>query len=141
MLIVNTENAKTALKFVEAVNSHNLKLISSLMTEEHKFIDSLGKSVKGKKAMTISWGKYFEMFPDYFIRINEIIEKENLVVLIGFAKLSFNESLTKRKTKQIKVHAVWSAKIKNSLVAEWRIYADNSAVTKLMQKHNISFNE
>ncbi|MBZ0201257.1 MAG: nuclear transport factor 2 family protein [Ignavibacteriaceae bacterium] len=137
MIIIKSENAKTALKFVEAINSHSVKLISTLLTEKHKFIDGLGKSINGKEIATEAWSKYLKVFPEYFIRIDEVIEKDNIVLLIGQAKGKLSESAAKTKSRQFKVHAVWQAKVKNNLVAEWRIYGDNKPVYELLAKNNI----
>ena len=69
------------MRFVEAINLHSLTLILSLMTDNHKLIDSLGTIVKGKENVSEAWNKYFKLFPDYFIRIDELIKEENSVML------------------------------------------------------------
>ncbi len=139
MLVIKSETSKTALKFVEAINSHNVKIISSMMTEDHKFIDSLGKSIKGKVVATESWRSYLKVFPDYFIRIDEVVEKENKVVLLGFAQGKLSESLAKTKKRKFKVDVMLAAKLKGSLVSEWRVYADNKPVYELLAKNKIQF--
>lgn len=139
MLVIKSETSKTSLKFVEAINSHNEKIISSMMTEDHKFIDSLGKSLKGKIFVTEAWRSYFKMFPDYFIRIDEVVEKENLVVLLGFAQGSLSESLAKKKKRKFKIKVALAAKLKGCLVSEWRVYADNKPVYELLEMNEIWF--
>ena len=52
----------TALRFVEAINSHDVEIILQLMSEDHLFIDSLGASVRGRDKMRDPWKGYFEMY-------------------------------------------------------------------------------
>ncbi len=48
-------------QFVDAINAHDLEAISSLMTDGHRFVDSLGSVVEGRDAMRTGWTHYFRM--------------------------------------------------------------------------------
>jgi ketosteroid isomerase-like protein len=54
-----------ALQFSECINTQNIRGISNLMTEDHRFIDRAGKVVRGKENMIRTWVKFFELFPEY----------------------------------------------------------------------------
>ena len=43
--------------------------IASLMTADHRFIDSLGDVVEGRDTMREAWKVYFGMVPDYKLDI------------------------------------------------------------------------
>lgn len=85
------------------------------MTEDHTFIDRAGGIDKGKESMTKGWTQFFENFPDYKNNFSRVESRENLVILIGYAYWS-------EKNKYDP--AIWTARIENDLVAEWRIYDD-----------------
>ena len=51
--------------FNNAINEGNVELLSSLMTEDHTFIDASGAAHSGVKEMTEGWKEFFRMFPDY----------------------------------------------------------------------------
>lgn len=83
------------------------------MTEDHVFIDRsddcFGDIVNG-------WKEFFSNFPTYKNYFTRVESRENLVILIGYAKWS--------KVSSEEDHAIWTAKIENDLVVEWRIYED-----------------
>ncbi|KPK72646.1 hypothetical protein AMJ87_04250 [candidate division WOR_3 bacterium SM23_60] len=90
----------TALQFNEYINGHDVRGLSNLMTANHTFIDRANQVDKGKESMTKGWMDFFASFPDY--------------------KNTFNR-VESRNTYD---PAIWTAKIENDLVAEWRIYED-----------------
>ena len=52
-----------ALQFNEYINYQDIFGPTSLMTEDHSFIDWIGKTVSGKEQMTTDWIHIFELFP------------------------------------------------------------------------------
>ena len=113
---MNTRDPKlTALQFNEYINEQNIKGLSDLMTEDHTFIDRKGAVDKGKESMTKGWMEFFENFPDYRNTFTRVESRDDLVILIGYAYWSVREKYDP---------AIWTARIKDDRVAEWRIYED-----------------
>lgn len=113
---MNSKDPKlTALQFNEYINSQDIEGLSSLMTEDHTFIDREGKVDKRKESMTKGWIEFFNAFPDYRNTFTRVESRDDLVILIGYA--------TWTKESQAD-HAIWTARIEDDLVAEWRIYHD-----------------
>jgi ketosteroid isomerase-like protein len=113
---MNSKDPKlTALQFNEYINSQDIKGLSGLMTEDHTLIVREGDVVKGKESNTKGWIDFFNQFPDYKNVFNRVESRDNLVIIIGYAKWS------KESTDD---HVIWTAKIEDDLVAEWRIYED-----------------
>jgi ketosteroid isomerase-like protein len=48
-----------AEQFVTAINAHDVERLASLMTSDHRFIDSLGAVIEGRDAMREGWKFYF----------------------------------------------------------------------------------
>ncbi|MEK0336727.1 MAG: nuclear transport factor 2 family protein [Nitrosopumilus sp.] len=76
--------------FITAINQGNASQLSSLMTEDHTFVDSRGKVESGRENMITGWKDYFRMFPDYRIDIDTIIQDGNLVAFFGSAFGTYN---------------------------------------------------
>jgi ketosteroid isomerase-like protein len=113
---MNSKDPKlTALQFNEYINNQDIKGLSSLMTEAHTLIVREGEVVKGKEPNTKGWIDFFNQFPDYKNIFTRVESQDNLVIIIGYAKWSKESSDD---------HVIWTAKIEDDLVAEWRIYAD-----------------
>jgi ketosteroid isomerase-like protein len=111
---MNTRNMmSTALKFNEKINKQDLKGLTELMTEDHTFIDSEGKTVKGKSAMKKGWRQFFEKYPDYLNIFTCATTQNNLVVMVGYSTCSY---------KPLSGANVWTAKIRGKRVSEWRVY-------------------
>ena len=105
----------TALQFNEYINSQDIDGLSSLMTEDHVFIDRQGEIDRGKESMTKGWVDFFNAFPDYRNTFLTVKAQGNTVVLYGYA--------TWEKGSEPD-YAIWTARIESGLVAEWRIYED-----------------
>jgi len=113
---MNTKDPKlTALQFNEHINNQDIKALSGLMTDSHTFIDREDEVTRGKEPMTKGWIEFFRSFPDYRNIFTRVESQDNLVILIGYATWSNGTQPD---------HGLWTARIENDLVAEWRIYAD-----------------
>jgi len=113
---MNSRDPKlTALQFNNFINQQDSAGLANFMTPDHAFIDRHNKVVKGKDPVTKCWREFFRLYPEYrntFLRVESIGE---LVVILGYATWTKGSELD---------HAIWTARIENDLVAEWRVYYD-----------------
>ncbi len=122
---------QVALNFVKRINDRDVEGLVSLMSEDHKFIDGLGNEVQGKNDMRDGWTEYYKLFPNYHVEIETVLEGGETVALFGNASATFAGS-GNVKDRMWKIPAAWRAIIKNDLVSEWQVYADNEPVWKIM---------
>lgn len=108
---------KTITDFVVAVNSHDLEKIAGLMSDDHTFIDAHGNEMTGKERMKAGWRSYFQLFPDYYIEIKEIVSKGDLAMAYGYASAGTGE-------KAWKIPAAWRAIVRKGKIELWQVYAD-----------------
>ena len=78
---------------------------------------------EGKDTLKQIWIQFFEMCPDYKNHFVRIESKENLVIIMGYSTCS---------NKALDGPALWTAKIENDLVAEWRILEDSKENRRLL---------
>ncbi len=123
----------TILAFVEKINAHDVEGLADLMSEDHLFVDSLGRVQKGREKMREAWRDYFTMFPDYHIAVSEIIEGDGTFVLIGTAGGTYGVGGRLLEENRWEVPAAWKAVISDGHVTEWRVFADNYKTVKLLQ--------
>ena len=122
-----------AQKFVKAINAHDTDGLTKLMSSDHVFVDSLGNRAPAS-AMRSGWQGYFTMVPDYWIKVDQIVSKGNVVVLCGSAGGTFVPLGGAMKPEnKWKTPAVWRALVKNGKVAEWRAYCDNEPIREKMR--------
>jgi ketosteroid isomerase-like protein len=121
-----------ARAFARAINSHDVDRIADLMSEDHRFVDSLGVAIDGKLAMRSGWISYFQMVPDYTIHIDESFARAGVVVMLGTAQGTFAPDGELRTENGWQTPAAWRAVVAGDRVAEWRVYADNEPIRKLM---------
>ena len=103
------------LRFNEAINTRDLESLASLMTEDHTFIDSSNEIHAGKEVMVLGWEDFFESYPDYQNHFEHLETRENEVFILGHSTCSH---------EVLDGPAIWTARIVNGLVAEWRVYLD-----------------
>ena len=99
------------LLFNECINNQDIEGLVNLMTEDHIFIDSDGVKMGD---MANGWQSFFKKYPTYKNYFTRIESRGDMVNIDGYAIWS-SES-----TKED--HVIWTAKINDNLIAEWRIY-------------------
>lgn len=124
-----------ARAFVEAINHRNVEEIVALMTEDHVFIDGAGSRCEGLEKMQAAWEGYFHLVPDYEVVVDECFADGNVVVLLGRAGGTYAVEGNLLEENRWQAPAAWRALIREALVAEWRVYADNEPIRQLMAKH------
>ncbi len=104
-----------ALKFIEAINNGDSKALIKLQTEDFTLIDAEGDVFRGRDG----WEDYFSAFPQYRIHIKNVLAGGNDVAIIGKTTGSqVSPEVEDRET------VLWTAEIRDGLVAEWRLYTD-----------------
>jgi len=121
-----------ASEFVDCINRHDVAGLAALMTEDHHFVDGLGLEVRGRERMAEGWRGYFAWFPDYSIKVDHTSSDRNVVALLGTAQGTYCVNGCTPAENHRQIPAAWKAVIRNERVAEWRVYADNEPVWKIM---------
>ncbi|HEY2459225.1 MAG TPA: nuclear transport factor 2 family protein [Candidatus Acidoferrum sp.] len=123
-----------AMDFIKRINSGDVAQICEMLTEDHIFQDSLGKRILGKETMRKGWTGYFKMVGDYKIRANEFFQQDTRVAIFGSASGTYVSTAHPSATHFWEVPAAWRAVVRDGLVAEWAVYADNEPLRKLMEE-------
>jgi ketosteroid isomerase-like protein len=114
-------------QFVNAINSHDVRALMSLMTEDHLFVDSVGNRMQDLTSMEAGWRGYFAMCPDYRIRADEVMTKDDAVLAVGEAGGTIDGV-------EWRTPAAWKAVLRDGRVVEWRVFADNQAVFEILAR-------
>ena len=116
-----------ALKFNEKINARDLEGLVELMTEDHTFIDIPGEVSKGKDVMKAGWHEFFTAYPDYRNIFTRVQVDKGFVVMVGYSTCSYDP---------LDGPALWSAKVREGRVSEWRVYEDTD-----QNRRNLKINE
>ena len=128
-----TQNLHVVKAFIAAINRRNPSELSSLMTEDHSFVDSGGKIQSGRENMTAGWEVYFRMFPDYEIQVESILGDKNLVAVFGSASGTYNGKRGLIPENRIEMPAAWKAVVENGKVKLWQVYADWTEGSRIIE--------
>ena len=112
-----------ALRFNERINARDLTGLSEMMSEDHAFIDISGEVHEGRQRMITGWFDFFRTYPDYRNNFTDVEVRDDLVIMIGFSECSFD---------RLNGPAIWTAKIRDDFVAEWRVYEDTVDVREIL---------
>jgi len=127
---MNTKDPKLiVLQFNECINNHDIDGLSSLMTDDHTFIDSSDVVHNGKEGMVTGWRDFFNQYPDYRNHFSMLESRGSLVLVIGYSTCSYD---------LLDGPALWTAKVKKGLVAEWRVYLDTPENRKALKLSHFS---
>jgi len=116
---------ETFQRFVAAINGHDVDALTSLMTSDHLFVDSMGNRVQGADSMQTGWRGYLAMCPDYWIRVRNLLSERETVIATGEAGGTI-DGITWQTP------AAWLAVFSGGQVSEWRVFADNKPVYEII---------
>jgi ketosteroid isomerase-like protein len=104
-----------ALKFVEVINAGDSEALIKLQTEDFTLIDMAGNVFRGRDG----WQGYFSDYPKYKIHVQQVLVSGNTVAIIG-------KTTGSHVPPEVEAHetVLWTAEIRDGLVAEWQIYSD-----------------
>ena len=120
--------------FVAAVNRRSVRAIGDLMSDDHVFIDPQGHAQRGREAMLAAWEAYFAVFPDFEIRLETVFAAGDVVAAFGETAGTFQTAHGLLPQNRVVMPAAWQARVKNSRVAFWQVYADWSEGLKIIER-------
>jgi ketosteroid isomerase-like protein len=123
---------RTALRFVNEINRHDLVAMLALVSADHVFVDGLGHEIRGRERLREAWEAYFALFPDYRILIEDHLQAGIVVGLFGSASATFAVNGELSPSRRWKIPAAWKAIVREEHVERWQVYADNEPVWKVM---------
>jgi ketosteroid isomerase-like protein len=127
-----SEIVRTALKFVNEINRHDLDSVVALLSDDHLFVDTLGQEVRGKEKSREAWAAYFRWFPDYHLAVREWFQNGRVVGMFGTASGTFAVGTDLPVQNRWKTPAAWRAVIREHQVAQWQVFADHEPIWKVM---------
>lgn len=127
--------AQVALEFIRAINEHDMEKLCALMTDDHAFVDSQDNKVIGKEEMCRVWKEYFAWFPDYHIELNDVLEKNDIVVITGFASGTWKNLRDEVQSNYWIVPAAFKVIIRDGKVELWQVFADASKMMEVVRKN------
>jgi ketosteroid isomerase-like protein len=124
-------------QFIACINRQDVDGLFRLMTPDHLFVDSLDIEVRGREPMRAGGRAYFAMVPDYRIVVTDHLETGPVVALFGRAGGTYAPDGGILADKRWEIPAAWKAVVHGDLIAEWRVYADNDPVRRLMASSTV----
>jgi ketosteroid isomerase-like protein len=127
----NAQPLEVAMDFIKRINAGDVGALCDLVTEGHIFQDALGKRFIGRETMRQGWAMYFKTVSNYQVHAEEFFQTDDRLAIFGTASgrcaggSSAGESFWE-------VPAAWRAVVQDGLIAEWRVYADNQPLRKLL---------
>jgi ketosteroid isomerase-like protein len=103
------------LKFIDRINSGDPDGLMALQTDDFTFTSYSEEVYVGKDG----WHDYFSSYPKYKIHVEKLITSGNGVAVIGHTTgCHVGPKIEEKWT------ILWTAQVRNGLIAEWRIYSD-----------------
>lgn len=102
------------------------------MSEHHALVDSLGTRLQGRENLRAGWQAYFQMCPDYTVSHEKIFAHGDIVAVFGSAGGTIAAKGELKPENRWRIPAAWMATVRNGQLGEWRVYADNTPVHKIL---------
>lgn len=115
---------KIVQEFNHKINTRDLEGLSEMLTPDHTFIDSSQEVHQGRELMITNWKTFFELYPDYQNHFRFLKTQADLVIVLGHSTCSFSA---------LAGPAIWTARVVQNRIAEWRVYLDNEANRRMLK--------
>ena len=129
---VKSDPIEIATAFIACINAGDVAGLCDLMTEDHVFQDALGKRFVGRETMRQGWTQYFSLVRNYKVYAQDYFLHDMHLAILGTASGTYQPRGGQASGGFWEVPAAWSVVVCGSAVAEWRVYADNQPLRKLM---------
>ena len=126
----------TVAQFIECINRQDVEGLCRLMTPDHLFVDSLGVEVCGRELMREGWRAYFAMVLDYHITVSKHLQAADVTAMFGQARGTYSPDGQVLPRNRWETPAAWLTVVRDGLVAEWRVFADNEPIRRLMRTNS-----
>ena len=125
-----------ARRFIGLINAHDVDGMMTHLAPDHRFVDSLGAEFRGRDSVREGWRQYFRMVPDYRVEVTRSFSDGPEVILLGVAFGTYTDDGNLEARNAWSTPAVWRALIREGLVAEWQVYADNEPIRRCMARES-----
>ncbi len=119
--------------FINAINQHKLADIAGLMTKDHTFVDSRGLAHSGREHLLDGWRAYLDMFPDFEIQAEHLLERDGVVAVFGLACGTYNGKRGLVPENRLKMPAAWKAVVTSGKIQCWQVYTDWTEGAKVIE--------
>jgi len=127
---------KTALAFVNAINSKDIERLAELMTDDHKFIDGDGSEYVGKDRMKVGWKEHLELIPDLTLSVSLQFEEKDTVVLVGHSRGTIIQNGELKLENSWQVPSAWRVVVVSEKVSVWQLYANQCQLHEIYDRIN-----
>lgn len=130
----STEVAATKA-FIAAINRQDLAALSTLMPDDHQFVDSGGAAMTGREPMLAGWRRYFAMFPDYRIKADSMLQNGAVVAFFGSWSATYAGKQGPLPENAVGGPAVWRALVEDGRIKTWQVYADHTKTAEVVKRN------
>ena len=111
-----------AVSFNEHITAGDLDGLAGLMSDDHTFIDTAGTTVRGKPDCVQTWAGFFDAFPGYRNTFEAVQVNGDVAAIRGRSDCP--------GCPDLEGPALWTARVRDGLVAEWRVYEDTPSARR-----------
>jgi ketosteroid isomerase-like protein len=126
-------NKDLILEFMDRINAHDVDGIADFFAIDHVFIDTHDTVHEGKQLMRKAWAEYFELFPDYKVEVEHVIEEGDMLAVFGHASATY-KGLDAGPSNFWRLPGAWKAVISKGKIKLWQVYCDYKIIYDIIQK-------
>lgn len=113
-----TFRQKIVRRYVAFLNARNVIGLSSLLHPDCCLIDSYGERIEGRDAVMQATNRFFELEPNFYLRIDTLVVHERDIMLRGQAIATRPE---------FSADAMWRASVESGLIMCWQSFGPNAS--------------
>jgi predicted ester cyclase len=111
----------TVREYIARINAGDVAGLAELAAAEVRFVDAVGAV---HPLTRDAWAAYFSDFPDYRIRVEQVLSDGESVAVFGSASGSFQGKGDSVPGTAWRFPAAWKAIVRAGKLVEWRVYGD-----------------
>ncbi len=131
----NDVETKCVTRFIELLNRHQADSLSFILHQDAEFIDTQNRYLKGNERIAKGWKKYWEIFPDYHLEVENIWVESGKIALFAKAKATYKNKQSESNENQWEIPMAIQLQLSDNKIIAWRMYGDTKIIYEIIRSN------
>lgn len=124
-----------ATHFIEMLNQHQADSLSVMLHQDAEFIDTQNRHLTGNQRIAQGWKKYWEIFPDYHLEVENIWIESDSIAIFAMAKATYKNKKSESNENQWEIPMALQLHLINGKIKYWKMYGDTKIIYEIIRSN------
>lgn len=123
--------------FIDILNHHQVDSLAAILHQDAEFVDTQNRYLTGNKRIAQGWGKYWEIFPDYHLEVENIWIQSDSIAIFAMAKATYKNKQSESNENQWEIPIALQLYFTNGKMMHWKMYGDTKIIYEIIRNNEL----